>query len=91
MNTFLVLAVLAAGILNLKWSRDIMATVKDLNDKLDAMTAAVAAERAEVLAKLKEIRDSIPAGPASQADLDALGARLDDQIGKVQGIIDASD
>lgn len=77
----------------------IMTTVTQIQAKLDALSDAAAAERAEVLAALQGFRDQIKAlqdqiaagGVATQADLDAIGTTLDTAIAKVQGIIDASD
>lgn len=66
-------------------------SVASLNTKLDTLQSSVDAERVEVLAKLKEIRDSIPAGPATQEELDALGVRVDTEIARVQGIVNAAD
>lgn len=77
----------------------IMASVQELNDKIDQLSAATDAERQEVLAVLQALKDQVQAlkdqiaagTPASQADLDALATRLDDQIAKVQAIVTDAD
>lgn len=77
----------------------IMTSVADLNTKIDEMAKATDTERQEVLAALQANKDEIKrlsdlvaaGGTVPQADLDALGVRLDEQITKVQGVITDAD
>lgn len=77
----------------------LMTDVAELNSKLDALEAGQVAERAEWLqfaaefkTQIQALKDQIAAGtPASQADLDALGARLDSALAKNASIVDAAD
>lgn len=83
----------------LERSNTIMTTVAEINAKLDALKTAIAAERQEVLTDLqgfkdqiKALSDQIAAGtPATQADLDAIGASLDESIASTQAIITDAD
>lgn len=76
-----------------------MASVAQLNEKLDQMTAAIAAERQEVLTKLGELnqeiqtlKDQIANGPpSSQEQLDALGQRIDAAMAGISGIVKSED
>jgi len=70
-------------------SREIMETLATLNQKLDDLDTAQEAERAEVMAALKELKDR--GGPITQADMDAIGLRLDAARAKAQGIITPED
>lgn len=74
-------------------------TVATLNEKLDKLTETQAAERQEWLDLLKGFKDEIKrlsdlvaaGGVATQADLDALGGRIDAAVTATQGIVDAAD
>lgn len=74
-------------------------SIATLNQKFDDLSAAQDAERTEWLTllggfkdEIKRLGDLVAAGTAvTQADLDALGARLDGAITKTQGIVDAKD
>ena len=76
-----------------------MTTVQELNDKMDAASAAADVERQEVVDALKKFKDEIDAlkaqvatgSPASQADLDALGTKVDVMTAKVQAVITPAD
>lgn len=59
----------------------------DVQAKLDTLSQTIDAERAEVLAALKALKDQIGAG----ADLTALGDAVDALIAKTQGIITDAD
>lgn len=77
----------------------LMATVQELNQKLDVLSNTITAERAEVVAGLQVLKDEIQAlkdqvgggGPATQADLDLIAARVDEQMNRVKGIITDAD
>lgn len=74
-------------------------SVQTLNDKLDALATAHAEERAEWLALLQGFQAEIArlndiianGGNVSQADLDALGARLDAAVETAKGVVQAAD
>ena len=76
----------------------IMETVQTLNEKLDNLTNVVTAERAEVQsmiadlkAEIQRLTDQIGQGtPATQADLDGLGARIDLATTNIQAISEAA-
>ncbi len=83
--------------LNIGWMLFIMATVSDLQAKLDTLTATIDAERSEVLAALEglrvmiqDLRDRLDAA-ASPEELDALAERLDAEVARVQGVITPED
>lgn len=62
--------------------KKIMATVKDIEDKIDALPAAIQvsidAETAEVKAAIQALKDQIENGTsATQADLDTISSKLD--------------
>lgn len=77
----------------------IMTTVTELSAKLDALDEAITQERTEVVnaltglkGEIQTLKDQIAAGtPVSQEQLDAIGARVDAQITKTQGIITDAD
>lgn len=66
-----------------------METLATLTQKLDDLDAAQEAERAEFLALMQAIKDR--GGPITQADMDAIGARLDAARVRAQGIITPED
>jgi predicted nucleic acid-binding Zn-ribbon protein len=76
----------------------LMEDVTSLNAKMDKLTGDIAAERAEVQSMLTDLRtqiqtltDKLNSGVAvTQADLDALGARMDTADTAVQGISDST-
>lgn len=62
-------------------------SVADVQAKLDTLSKTIDAEREEVLAALKALKDQIAGG----ADLTALGDAVDAMIAKTQGIITDAD
>lgn len=78
---------------------DMAESVQTLNQKFDALATAQAETRAELVAAIQGFKAEIQrlngviasGGGVSQADLDALGGRLDQAIVATRALVDQAD
>ena len=82
-----------AAVKDKKTGRTVMATIDELNAKLDSIPPvldAIVADEQALSAEIQALKDQIAAGtPVSQAQLDALHDKADGILQRLQGI-DAS-